>query len=46
MTAKFELSIRYKNQGPNGEYKGVQDTFIKRSVHRLVLLLPIEEQHI
>ena len=38
------VSIRYKQQGPGGEYKGVQDTVIKRSAHSLVVILPIEEQ--
>ena len=36
--------IRYKQQGPGHEYKGVQDTFVPRSVHRLILILPVEEQ--
>ena len=39
-----DVSVRYKNQGPGAEYKGAQDTVIRRSAHRLVLLLPVEEQ--
>ena len=39
-----DVAIRYKNQGPGAEYRGVKDTVIKISVHRLVVLLPVEEQ--
>ena len=39
-----DVTLRYKNQGPGGRYAGTQDTRIKRSVHRLVVLLPKEEQ--
>ena len=39
-----DVTLRYKNQGPEGQYKGSRDTLIKRSVHRLVVLLPKEEQ--
>ena len=39
-----DVTLRYKNQGPGAQYKGSQDTHIKRSVHRLVVLLPREEQ--
>ena len=38
------VAIRYKQQSPGVEYKGVQDTVIKRSAHSLVVLLPVEEQ--
>ncbi|XP_068233584.1 uncharacterized protein [Palaemon carinicauda] len=38
-----DVSIRYKIQRP-GKYKGQSDTVIKRSVHKLVVLLPVEEQ--
>ena len=38
------VAIRYKQQSPGDEYKGVQDTVIKRSAHSLVVLLPVEEQ--
>lgn len=39
-----DVTLRYKQQRENKKYEGIQDTEIKRSVHRLVLLLPIEEQ--
>ena len=38
------VTLRYKQQGKDNTYKGVVDTEIKRSVHRLVLILPVEEQ--
>ncbi|XP_068245286.1 uncharacterized protein [Palaemon carinicauda] len=38
-----DVSIRYKIQRP-GKHKGQSDTVIKRSVHKLVVLLPVEEQ--
>ena len=39
------VTLRYKRQGDNyKQYKGVEDTEIQRSVHRLVMILPIEEQ--
>ena len=38
------VKLRYKKQGPNGTYKGLQDTHVNRSVHRLVMILPVEEQ--
>ena len=38
------VTLCYKHQSPNKGYTGVQDSKINRSVHRLVLLLPIEEQ--
>ena len=39
-----DVTIRYKAQGPGGTYKGSKDETVKRSVHRLVILLPKEEQ--
>ena len=36
----------YKRQGHGRMYKGVEDTVIERSVHRLVLILPVEEQSV
>ena len=39
-----DVSIRYKNQGPDAEYRGTQDTVVRRSAHRLILILPVEEQ--
>lgn len=39
-----DMSIRYEIQKPRKHYKGQSDTIIKRSVHKLVVLLPIEEQ--
>ena len=41
-----DVSVRYTNQSPDGQYKGLQDTTVKRSAHRLVLLLPVEEQEV
>lgn len=38
------VKLRYKQQGPDGTYKGLQDTYVTRSVHRLVMILPVEEQ--
>ncbi len=39
------VTLRYKRQGDNyKQYKGVEDTEIQRSVHRLVMILPVEEQ--
>ena len=38
------VTLRYKQQGYGNQYKGVEDTLIERSVHRLVLILPVEEQ--
>ena len=40
------VTLRYKQQGHGKMYKGVEDTLIERSVHRLVLILPVEEQTI
>ena len=39
-----DVAIRYKNRGPGAEYRGVKDTVIKRSVHRLVVLLPLKSK--
>ena len=39
-----DVVLRYKNQGPGGQYKGSKDITIKRSIHRLVVLLPKEKQ--
>ena len=38
------VTLRYKQQGHGKTYKGVEDTTIERSVHRLVLILPVEDQ--
>ena len=38
------VTLRYKQQGHGKLYKGVEDTLIECSVHRLVLILPVEEQ--
>jgi len=40
-----DVTIRYKNVGPGTKYTGTQDMLIRRSVHRLVVLLPVEEQY-
>ena len=39
-----DVTLRYKNQSPGASYSGQQDTLIKRSIHKLVILLPLEEQ--
>ena len=39
-----DVELRYKSQGDNVEYKGTKDVNIKRSVHRLVLIVPVEER--
>ena len=39
-----DVSIRYKIKVPGNQYKGQQDIVVDRSAHRLVLLLPVEEQ--
>ena len=39
-----DVELRYKLQKNSSLYRGQPDSKIKRSVHRLVLLLPIEEQ--
>ena len=38
------VTIRYKNQKSGSEYDGLEDVQTKRSVHRLVVILPVEEQ--
>lgn len=38
-----DVKIRYKIQKPGKEYTGQEDVSVSRSVHRLVVLLPIEE---
>ena len=38
------VTLRYKQQGHGKMYKGTEDTLIERSAHRLVLILPVEEQ--
>ena len=39
-----DVQIRYKIQGEEGDYEGQQDMKVYRSVHKLVLILPLEEQ--
>ncbi|KAK4318700.1 hypothetical protein Pmani_010328 [Petrolisthes manimaculis] len=38
------VTLRYKIQKPDKKYNGEPDMLVNRSVHRLVVLLPIEEQ--
>ena len=38
------MTLPYKQQGHGKHYKGVEDTLIGCLVHRLVLILPVEEQ--
>ena len=39
-----DVKIRYNNPSGGVSYKGCKYTVVARSVHRLVLLIPIEEQ--
>jgi len=39
-----DIEIRYKNQSEGACYDGSKDLTIKRSVHRLVLIVPVEER--
>ena len=40
-----DVTVMYKNMGTGGQYsKSVEKMFIKRSVHRLVVILPVEDQ--
>ena len=39
-----DVQIKYKIQGEEGDYEGQQDMKVYRSVHKLVLILPLEEQ--
>ena len=39
-----DIQIKYKIQGENGECEGQQVMKVSRSVHKLVLILPLEEQ--
>ena len=39
------VKVRYKNQGQTGGYEGSKDIVVNRSVHRLVLILPVEEKY-
>lgn len=39
-----DVTLRYKVYKPGRQYKGQTDMLIKRSVHRLIVLLPVEEQ--
>ena len=38
-----DVTLRYKLQKPGKMYTGLDDICIKRSVHRLIVLLPVEE---
>lgn len=38
------VTVRYKNPKPDMKYEGEPDMMVKRSVHKLVVLLPAEEQ--
>ena len=39
-----DVSLRYKHQNIGARCSGQQDVLINRSIHKLVLLLPVEEQ--
>ena len=38
-----DVTVRYKNTKEGIQYKGQNDVYVNKSVHRLVVLLPIEE---
>ena len=38
------VTVRYKFNKPGHEYKGQSDITVNRSVHSLIIILPIEEQ--
>ena len=40
-----DVTLRYKRQDGRKLYDGAKDTFINRSVHRLVVIVPNEERH-
>ena len=40
-----DVKIRYKPTSADIKYSGVKDIVINRSVHRLVLLLPVEQRN-
>ena len=39
-----DVKIRYKIQSPDSAYAGAKSKYMMRSVHRLVVVLPVEEQ--
>ena len=39
-----DVELRYKVQNDSTNYSGAKDTLIKRSVHRLVLIVPADER--
>ena len=39
-----DVMFRVKNQDDAKPYDGLPDTYLTRSIHRLVLTLPVEEQ--
>ena len=39
-----DVTLRYKNQTTGARYSGQKDVLINRSIHKLVVLLPFEEQ--
>ena len=39
-----DVTVRYKLNGDGTTYQGSPNRFLKRSVHRLVVVLPVEEQ--
>ena len=39
-----DVNVKYKNLQSGKTYDGSLDTLVKRSVHNLVLILPVEEQ--
>ena len=40
-----DVVLRYKNQNGKRSYTGSKDLYLNRSVHRLVVILPIEERN-
>lgn len=39
-----DVTIRYKRQMTGAKYEGTDDVLVKRSAHRLVVILPVEDQ--
>lgn len=37
-----DVTVQYKNIGPGANYVGCTGTLVRRSVHRLVVILPIK----
>ncbi|XP_071525744.1 uncharacterized protein [Panulirus ornatus] len=40
-----DVTLRYKPKKSGVEYKGEKDIFVKKSAHRIVVILPVEERN-